>query len=269
MQQADEEPRRLPELKTDVDDRDNLVTCVCPSGGAGLSVTASLLALSLGDRGRSCALVDADCMAGGLDVLLGIEREQGMRMSGIEAPLGKIEGEALVQELPCWQNVRVLGSDPWNGGAAQWWEVQAAIDALVQTQDVVVVDAGRGACLDQIPALARSPMLMLVELTVLGLARARSMMKTIARTRGRGNDPEALWLLGMHPRGSPQRSRRIGVAQAADYLGHEIVAALHPRTALAGALLDGVGIAKVPREYRRTFEALANGVEAVIGRGAA
>ena len=267
MKQANVEPQRLPELVTDVDDRNNLVACVCPSGGVGLSVVASLLALSLSARGRSCALVDADCAAGGLDVLLGIEREQGMRMSGIEAPLGKIEGEALVQELPRWQDVRVLGADPWNGGVAQWWEVQAAVSALAQAQDVVVADAGRGACLDQVPALARSPMLMLVELTVLGLARARAMMKTMALVRG--SEPAALWLLGMHPRGSPQRNRRIDAAQAADYLGHEVVAALNPRPSLAGALMDGTGISRVPREYRKAFDALADSVEAVIGHGAA
>ena len=143
MQQADEEPRRLPELKTDVDDRDNLVTCVCPSGGAGLSVTASLLALSLGDRGRSCALVDADCMAGGLDVLLGIEREQGMRRSAKSrerrwsrnCPAGKM--------CAYWAPIPGTAAPP-NGGRCRrpstrwsrrrmwWWSTPAAVHVLTR-----------------------------------------------------------------------------------------------------------------------------------------
>lgn len=267
MHRADLEPRRLPAPLTDVDDGRNVVVCVSPSGGVGLSVTAALLALAMTSRGSRCALVDADCAHGGLDVLLGLERERGMRMSDVEAPLGRLEGDALLQELPRWRDVHVLGADPWNGEAGQWWEVQAAVSALAQVRDVVVVDAGRGEAVGQVNALARAPMLMLVELTVLGLARARAM--TAAMVRIRGGDAPAPWLLGMHPRGVPVRSGRIGAAQASTYLGETLVGTLKPRRSLCGSVVDGLGVVAVPGAYRRTFDALGALVEKAGGHGGA
>ena len=40
--------------------------------------------------------------------------------------------------------LRVLPYDPWSARQPDWWEVQAAIRALAETNDVVIVDAGQG-----------------------------------------------------------------------------------------------------------------------------
>ena len=56
----------------------NIVTMTSGHGGVGLSVMASMLALTLTERGQSCVLVDADFVAGCLDLLLGAEREDGV-----------------------------------------------------------------------------------------------------------------------------------------------------------------------------------------------
>lgn len=267
MRRADEEPNRLPQLATDVDERANVVVCVAASGGIGLSVTAALLSLTFVDRGVSCALVDADCGYGGLDVLLGLERERGMRMSGVEAPLGRLEGDALAQELPSWQGVRVLGSDPWNGSGGRWWEVQAAVVALAQVHDVVIVDAGRGEQLEQVPSLAVAPMLVMAELTVLGLARARAL---IGRMRAIGGETRrGFWVLGVQPRGVPRQCCRIDADQAQDYVGMPVVGVLEPRRSLGGEVLDGMGIAAVPRAYRGTLNALADRIRDADGHGPA
>ena len=66
----------------------NIVTVTSGHGGVGLSVMAAMLALTLTERGQSCVLVDADFVAGCLDLLLGLEREPGLRFSQIDAPLG-------------------------------------------------------------------------------------------------------------------------------------------------------------------------------------
>ena len=76
-----------------------------------------MLALTLTERGQSCVLVDADFVAGCLDLLLGLEREPGLRFSQIDAPLGRIEGAALRHELIDWEGIRVLPCDPGHAAA--------------------------------------------------------------------------------------------------------------------------------------------------------
>ncbi|WP_169275706.1 hypothetical protein [Bifidobacterium moraviense] len=265
MRRADEEPRGLPQLATAVDDCANVVVCVAASGGVGLSVTAALLALTFAGRDLSCALVDADCGYGGLDVLLGLERDQGMRMSGVEAPLGRLEGDALAQELPSWGGVRVLGADPWNGESDRWWEVQAAVVALAQVHDVVVVDAGRGEQMGQIPALAGAPAVLVTEMTVLGLARARVLARRLRSSGGEAR--RECRVLGMQPRGAPRQCCRITAAQAQDYVGVPVAGVLEPRRALYGEVLDGLGVAAVPRGYRKVLGELADLIREADGRG--
>lgn len=113
------------------------------SGGCGLSVTAACYARTLASVGLRCALVDLDFDGGGLDVTLGLEGEHGLRWSGVDAPLGRIDGDALVRELIDWNGIAVLPADPWNKEAPSWWHITAALGALCEVCDVVVVDSGR------------------------------------------------------------------------------------------------------------------------------
>ena len=76
-------------------------------GGAGTSVFAAMVAWRLAQRKLQCALVDCDFAAGGIDVLLGIENEPGLRFQTVDIPLGKTEGAALNGELPQWERVGV------------------------------------------------------------------------------------------------------------------------------------------------------------------
>lgn len=264
-------PSRPAALQDDAPPIGNAIACVCASGGAGLSVCAAMLALTLAGRGVTCALVDADCASGGLDVLLGLEREPGMRMSDVEAPLGRLDGEALSRELPQWEGVRVLGADPWRDGTAQWWNVQAAVTALAQVHGAVVVDCGDGTPMESIPALRRAPALMVVELSVPGLARARALRGRLERMRGErsGERSGEQWVLGVYPRGVPRRKAGVDAAQAESYLGCPLAGVVEPRPALAAELLEGLGIREVPRAYRRVYDALAGQVETVIGHGTA
>lgn len=144
-------------------------------GGVGVSTLAALCArLLAADRTRT-ALVDCSG-GGGLDVLLGIEGEEGMRMGQVEAPLGRLDPEALDRELPTWDGVGVLSSDPWKEGAADWWNVDAAVRALAIARDLLVVDGGRGEDVSGLPSLSASPWVLVVEMSVLGLARASHLM---------------------------------------------------------------------------------------------
>lgn len=78
----------------------------------------AILARELNERGLKCVLVDADLQGGGLDVLLGVENEDGSRLGEISAPLGTIDGKALLRELPVWDGVPLLSCDPQNRKSA-------------------------------------------------------------------------------------------------------------------------------------------------------
>lgn len=110
----------------------NTVVFSSASGGAGTSVFAAMVAWRLAQRKLQCALVDCDFAAGGIDVLLGIENEPGLRFQTVDIPLGKTEGAALNGELPQWERVGVLASQPWNGSDPEPWTVSAVLEALAQ-----------------------------------------------------------------------------------------------------------------------------------------
>ncbi|GAB3363433.1 septum site-determining protein Ssd [Modestobacter lapidis] len=80
-------------------------------GGAGASTVATALALAAGagTPGR-VLLVDADGWGGGLDLLLGAERTQGLRWPELTGVRGGVSGPALVAALPDAHGVPVLAA---------------------------------------------------------------------------------------------------------------------------------------------------------------
>ena len=155
----------------------NVVVIDSVVAGVGTSTLAALLARELSERGLKGVLVDADLQGGGLDVLLGVENEDGSRFGEISAPLGNIDGKALLRELPIWDGVPLLACDPWKTENSQSWEVQACIHALSQVRSVVVVDMGQWNGLQDLTELRKAIRITVVELTVLGLARAKANLR--------------------------------------------------------------------------------------------
>ena len=81
---------------------DSTATClmVVPAvGGAGASITAAASALVL-SREKPICLVDADALAGGIDLVLGMETEPGLRWQDFSAADGRLDGAALYEALP-------------------------------------------------------------------------------------------------------------------------------------------------------------------------
>lgn len=68
-------------------------------GGAGASIAAAASALVL-SRERPICLVDADALAGGIDLVLGMETEPGLRWQDFSAADGRLDGAALYEALP-------------------------------------------------------------------------------------------------------------------------------------------------------------------------
>ena len=100
----------------------NVVVVGSAVAGVGASTLAALLARELTERGCKSVLVDADLNGGGLDVLLGVEDEDGSRWS-ISAPLGKVDGKAL-PETARWDGVPLLACNPWRSENPQSWEIR-------------------------------------------------------------------------------------------------------------------------------------------------
>ncbi|WP_081867340.1 hypothetical protein [Bifidobacterium bombi] len=273
----------------------NVVVVQCASGGVGLTTLCALLSLELTGRGCSCVLVDADFQKGGLDVLLGMENDQGLRFGSLDIPLGNVSGMALYRQLPQWEGVRVLAFDPWDGDAPQPWLVEAVIRALAAVVDVVVVDAAYGSVLADAPALYQAPRVVLVELSVLGTIRSQALLRTAYGAAGgagsHGHEghasaqsgvdapggglvgvgygpmevpahtPHHMAIVGMRPRGAPGRRGVLKQEEASLYLGREFVGTLHADAKLAGDVLEGLGIRNVPKTLRPAVGAVVDDIE--------
>lgn len=247
----------------------NLVTVTAASGGIGSSSLAVLLAREFASRDLTCALADIDLNGGGLDLLLGIEREPGLRLGQINAPLGRIEGDALSHELPQWDGVDVLAHAPWASAAPDWWETQAAVRALADAKQTVVVDAGRGIELEDMPDVLMGVQVVTVELSVLGLARAKAHLAMLRRLRHAREDtkepqPHRPLVVGMRPRGAPHGTARVSVDEAGDYLDMEVLGPVRMRPSFCGQILDGLGVSDPGRANRRVVSDLADDAESML-----
>lgn len=127
-------------------------------GGVGASVFAAALAAMAVRAGASTVLVDGARDRGGLDVLLGIEDEPGLRWPDLHAARGEVVGDQLHALLPRWRGAGVLSADRARPPALPDDVPGDVLDALAVACDVVVHDVpadqagrwgatgGRGGC---------------------------------------------------------------------------------------------------------------------------
>lgn len=95
-------PGTEPVPNTPATTTDSTATClmlVPAVGGAGASIVAAASALVL-SREKPVCLVDADALAGGIDLVLGMETEPGLRWQDFSAADGRLDGAALYEALP-------------------------------------------------------------------------------------------------------------------------------------------------------------------------
>lgn len=144
--------------------RQGLVLAVAGAGaGSGASTFAVTVALAGAAAGLRVLLVDADASSGGLDLLLGIEDEPGMRWPDLAEARGRISPADLLAALPAGDGVSVLASGRRGTGIPVATEVVASIlDAGERGFDLVVVDVGRVADPVAQAVVARARQTMLV-----------------------------------------------------------------------------------------------------------
>ncbi|CAL9483863.1 hypothetical protein SUDANB106_03124 [Streptomyces sp. enrichment culture] len=112
-------------------------------GGAGASTLACALALTAARAGHRTMLVDGDPLGGGLDVLLGGERAEGLRWPAFADSRGRVGSAALEESLPRLHGLRLLSWDRGESAAVPPEAVRAVLGAARRRGGVVVVDLPR------------------------------------------------------------------------------------------------------------------------------
>ncbi len=117
-------------------------------GGAGASTLAATLGVVAAQSGRRCALLDADPLGGGLDLLLGVEDFGGPRWTDVAAEHWMLQTRSLFRDLPRVSThgageLRVLAVGRGESPEIPAAVMRAALDATRRSADLVIVDLPR------------------------------------------------------------------------------------------------------------------------------
>lgn len=150
-------------------------------GGAGASTLACALAVTAARAGQRTMLIDGDPLGGGIDVLLGGERADGMRWPDFAHSKGRVGGGALEESLPALHGLRALswGRDDWVVIPPP--AMRAVLAAARRLGGVVVVDLPRRVDEAVAEALAQLDLGLVV---VPGELRAVAAAKRVASMAG-------------------------------------------------------------------------------------
>lgn len=257
-------------------------------GGCGTSTTAALFAQYLSQMGQRVALVDLDFSRGGLDILLGLEEEEGLRWSDVHAPLGMIDGRSLAREAVQWEQCALLSVKATQPAAKQWWEVSAVLRSLGECMDAVVCDCGinqaiirgfqlyinQGASLssqaqdwsriwNEVGNRNQMSFVILTELTMMALARTKVIVTRLGRSafpldfqvvsleKAASSGGRLIWHC-FHNSIKPPRGT-VNLAEASNYLGITICGIVPKVKWLDISLGEGRGIEKIPRSCYHIF----------------
>jgi secretion/DNA translocation related CpaE-like protein len=209
--------------------RGRVVAVIGGRGGAGASILAGALAVTAVKAGRRTLLVDADPLGGGLDLVLGWERVDGLRWPALMGAGGRVDPPALLDALPHRGDLVLLSFardelQPVPGEA-----MAATLEAGRRARDVIVTDLPR----------------QLDDAAVLALQSAhRALLVVPAELRATAAAARVAGLVAMHcgdlsvvVRGpAPGRLRAREIAKA---LGLPLAGSLRPEPAMCEALERG------------------------------
>jgi secretion/DNA translocation related CpaE-like protein len=206
------------------DGQGRVVSVIGGRGGAGASVFSAALAVTATDA----LLVDVDVWGGGLDLLLGIDKQSGLRWPDVAVENGRLGLAAVRAALPRHRSVGVLSSTRRGGDIADG-AVLAVVDAGRRGGATVVCDLPR-----RLTAAAEAALDAADLVVVVGSCDVRSCASMTAMA------PALLAInpnVGVVVRGpSPGGLRAVEVARAA---GMPLLAAMRPEPHLAEQLERG------------------------------
>jgi secretion/DNA translocation related CpaE-like protein len=120
------------------DGHGQVVSVVGGRGGAGASIFSAALAMTAGDA----LLVDVDSWGGGLDLLLGIDQQSGLRWPDVAVENGRLSLAAVRAALPRHRTIGVLSGTRRGGDIAEG-ALLAVADAGRRGGATVVCDLPR------------------------------------------------------------------------------------------------------------------------------
>lgn len=220
--------------------RTPVVAVLGGSGGAGASTLAGALAC-LAARTGTAALVDADLVGGGIDLLLGAERAEGWRwprLSGAEGHVGDLRSY-----LPVVDGVSLVSMARGPTVDLARDPLAAILGSLRRSHDLVVLDPGRSlttAAREAIRLAGR--VVLVVPGSVRAVAAAREMIRALQL-----EEAEVVLRRGVHGLGS---------AAVSDALGLPVVAELPYDRRLPIAAEQGLPPLRAGRRYRAVCERL-------------
>ena len=142
------------------------------SGGAGASTFACALA-QVAARSGPALLVDADPLGAGLDRMLGLEGEPGVRWAGLDLAAGRLSARSLREAVPRRDGLGVLSRGPGDDLRTSPSALQEVVSAARRGHRVVVVDLPRTDRSVVQELVVRCDVLVVVaRSTVLGLTAA-------------------------------------------------------------------------------------------------
>lgn len=237
----DQERRILDVLAQALDGRDEacVVSVVGGSGGAGASTLTAVLAMAASRRGLRALAVDADSCGGGLELLLGAERCEGLRWHDFAATRGRVDTGSLVEVLPRHRGVSTLSwSRDERGPLPDSWS--GVISAAVRGFDLLAVDVPRHLDDHAAELVGRSVLTLLVVPEEIGaVAAARGVLMRAQRSA------PSVALVSVARRGG------IGPEAVSEVLGLPVLARLRPDRRIRTAIDRGHGPGG-SRSLRRT-----------------
>src|SRR3954471_23544847 len=188
-------------------------------GGSGASTVATALSVA---AAPGSLLVDADAAGGGLDLLLGAERVEGLRWPELAGLRGRVAGDALLAALPDVGGVHVVAASRSSPGLVPPDALTAVVDASRSVGCPVVVDLPRSGA-GAVPSVAGD-----ADLAVL-VVPARLRAATAARLQV--EEPDSPWAAAnLVVRQVPGGLAR---EEVADLVGRPVIAELaHDRSAV-------------------------------------
>ena len=226
-----EDDRIIDELAGALDGREEacVVAVVGGVGGAGSSTLSGALALAARRRRLRPLVVDADPLGGGLELVLGSERAEGLRWDDFGSTRGRVDAGSLAGVLPEHRGVSSLSWGPGSRRALPG-AVSSVLDAAVRGFDVVVVDVPRHLDAAGVEIVGRSVLTaVLVPEEIAAVAAARHVLDRL-----RGCAP-AIGLVTVGRRGG------IGPGAVAEAVDLPVLARLRPDRRLRGAIDRGLG----------------------------
>jgi secretion/DNA translocation related CpaE-like protein len=181
----DEEPwllSRVTDAVLDQVERGAVVAVSGSCGGAGASTVAAALALA---AAPGALLVDGDQWGGGLDLLLGAERVEGLRWPELTGLHGRVAGDALLAALPEVAGVHLLAADRSVPADVGVTALTAVTDAAASAGCTVVLDLPRAAPPPDGPVATADLALLVVPARVRAAGAARLLVHADGSPWGR------------------------------------------------------------------------------------